>query len=304
MKYACIARHRGEFDVRLMCRVLGVSVSGFYAAAHRAPSQRALTDHRLTLHVRAAYVKSQRRYGAPRVHAELQDAGIRCSRKRVARLMRAAQLRAKRARRWCRTTTSAHPYPIVPNTLGRGFDVRAIGHLNRVWAADITYLPTREGWLYLGIVMDLASRRIIGWAASARLETRLVTSALTMALRRRRIRPGAQPRAAQASLLHHADRGSQYASAEYRRLLACHGIACSMSRKGNCWDNAVVESFFATLKTELVHDVDWQTRNAAQAALADYIEVWYNRVRRHSTLGYKSPVQYELEHMQTHIQAA
>jgi transposase InsO family protein len=282
--------------------VLGVSVSGFYAAVRRAPSQRALTDQRLTLHVRAAYVKSQRRYGAPRVHADLQDAGIPCSRKRVARLMRAAQLRAKRARRSCRTTTSDHAHPIVPNTLARGFDIRAIGHVNRVWSADITYLPTREGWLYLGTVLDLASRRIIGWATSARLETRLATSALTMALTQRRIGEAARPRAQQASLLHHADRGSQYASAEYRRLLARYGIACSMSRKGNCWDNAVAESFFATLKTELVHDADWQTRNEARAALVEYIEVWYNRVRRHSTLGYKSPVQYELENLQKHGQ--
>jgi putative transposase len=305
VKYACIARHQGEFTVRLMCRVLEVSVSGFYASASRAPSQRAMMDQHLTLHVRASHAKSQRRYGAPRVHEDLKEAGMKCGQKRVARLMRANGLRAKRARRWCVTTTSAHAHPIAPNTLDRAFDISAIGQVNRVWTADITYIPTREGWLYLAMVLDLASRRIVGWATSALLEKRLATSALTMALKHRRMCKTARNSAPQASLVHHSDRGSQYASTEYRLLLSGHGIECSMSRKGNCWDNAVAESFFATLKTELVHGADWHTRDEARAALFEYIEVWYNRVRRHSTLGYKSPVQYELENiknMQRHVQ--
>jgi len=285
-----------------MCRVLDVSVSGFYASGSRAPSQRSITDQRLTLHVRASHAKSQRRYGAPRVHEDLKDAGIQCGRKRVARLMRAHGLRAKRAGRCCVTTRSDHTRPIVPNTLDRAFGLGAIGQVNRVWAADMTYIPTREGWLYLAMVMDLASRRIVGWATSSRLERRLATSALAMALRQRLIHNGSKSASRHASLLHHSDRGSQYASEEYRMLLSEHGIGCSMSRKGNCWDNAVAESFFATLKTELVRGADWHTREEARSALFDYIEVWYNRVRRHSTLGYKSPVQYELENMQKHPQ--
>jgi putative transposase len=296
VKYVCIARHRGEFQVRLMCRVLDVSESGFYASEvrkRRAPSIRSTIDQRLTLHVRAFHKKSDRRYGAPRIHRDLRDAGIRCGRKRVARIMRSNGLRAKRTRQFRVTTKSDHVHPIAPNTLDREFDINAIGQVNRVWVADITYIPTREGWLYLAMVMDLASRRVIGWATSSLLERSLATSALAMALRQRMIHnvPG------QASLLHHSDRGSQYASEEYRTLLSGHGVECSMSRKGNCWDNAVAESFFATLKTELVHDADWHTRDEARSALFEYIEVWYNRVRRHSTLDYKSPVQYELDQL-------
>jgi putative transposase len=302
VKYACIARHRGEFHVRLMCRVLEVSVSGFYASEvrqRRAPSERSITDQRLTLHVRASHKKSKGRYGAPRIHEDLKEGGIACGRKRVTRLMRRAGLRAKRARHFRVTTKSDHVHPIAPNTLDREFDISAIGQVNRVWAADITYIPTREGWLYLAMVMDLASRRIVGWATSTLLERSLATSALAMALKQRMIGkdfcnvPGQA--SLKASLLHHSDRGSQYASDEYRTLLSGHGVECSMSRKGNCWDNAVAESFFATLKTELVHGEDWHTRDEARSALFEYIEVWYNRVRRHSTLGYKSPVQYELD---------
>ena len=309
MKYVCIARHRGEFQVRLMCRVLEVSESGFYESVRRRPSIRSTTDQRLALHVRALHKKSSRRYGAPRIHKDLKDAGICCGRKRVARIMRAAGLRAKRARRFCVTTKSDHKHSIAPNTLDREFNISSCGELNRrlnrKWVADITYIPTREGWLYLAMVMDLASRRIVGWATSSLLERSLATSALAMALKQRRIgkdlcnAPGQACLKAslKASLLHHSDRGSQYASDEYRMLLSGHGVECSMSRKGNCWDNAVAESFFATLKTELVHDADWHTRDEAKSALFEYIEVWYNRVRRHSTLGYKSPVQYELEQM-------
>jgi len=170
VKYACIARHRGEFHVRLMCRVLDVSESGFYASVRRTPSIRSAADQRLTLHVRAFHKKSSRRYGAPRIHRDLRDIGIQCGRKRVARIMRANGLKARRTRRFCVTTKSDHAHPIAPNTLDREFDINAIGQVNRVWAADITYIPTREGWLYLSMVMDLASRRIVGWATSSLLE--------------------------------------------------------------------------------------------------------------------------------------
>lgn len=282
-----------------MCHVLDVSVSGFYAAqarAQRAPSARRRTDQQLRLHVRAAHTQSQRRYGAPRVHRELQDAGIRCGCKRVARLMREDGLRARRRRRFRVTTQSDHAHPIADNVLARHFDARAIGGVNRVWAADITYLPTREGWLYLAVVLDLFSRRVVGWATSARLESPLATRALQRALQQRAPDPD-------RALIHHSDRGSQYASTDYRLQLAQHGVTCSMSRKGNCWDNAVAESFFATLKAELVHAADWHTRAEANLALAEYIDRWYNHVRRHSTLGYRSPVQYELEYI-AHARAA
>lgn len=287
--------------MRLMCRMLDVSPSGFYASARRAPSQRATTDQRLTLHVRAAHARSARRYGAPRIHRELRDAGLRCGRKRVARLMREDGLRAKRVHAFRRTTQSDHAHPVADNALARQFDVRAIGAVNRVWAADITYVPTREGWLYLAVVLDLFSRRVVGWATSARLETPLATSALQMAFARRRLDPD---RLLLHPLVHHSDRGSQYASTDYRAHLAVHGVTCSMSRKGNCWDNAVAESFFATLKTELVHGAAWHSRVEATGALADYVDRWYNHVRRHSTLGYMSPVQYELHHALEHTARA
>lgn len=285
MKYACIARHRGEYPVRLMCRVLGVSRAGFYAAQRRAPSGRARADQRLRLEIRAIHRARRQRYGAPKIHTELRcTRGIRCSRKRVARLMRADGLRAKRARRFRVTTQSNHRYPIAANHLGRRFAPGGYTERDQAWAADITYLPTREGWLYLAVVLDLASRRVIGWAVASRLSDELTLSALRRALAYRRPAPGA---------LHHSDRGAQYASGAYQQLLAAHGLQCSMSRSGNCWDNAVVESFFATLKTELVVDARWPTRSAAHRELSVFIDVWYNRQRRHASLGYRSPVQYE-----------
>ena len=209
MKFACIARHRGEFQVRLMCRVLEVSVSGFYDSQARqlcAPSIHATMDQRLMLHVRASHAKSKKRYGSPKVHDDLKESGIRTSRKRVARLMREEGLRAKRARKFCVTTDSKHEHPIALNTLDRQFDIRAVGGVNRVWVADITYIATREGWLYLAVVLDLASRRVVGWATSTMLETSLAMSALGMALRQRMIENGSSMT---TSLLHHSDRGSQ-----------------------------------------------------------------------------------------------
>ena len=286
MKYACIARHRGEFPVRLMCRVLEVSPAGFYASQTRAPSARTRTDQRLRLAIRTAHAASHRRYGAPKIQEDLQASGFAVSRKRVARLMRIDGLRSKRPRAFRVTTHSAHACPVAPNALARHFDVATHNECNRTWAADITYLVTGQGWLYLAVILDLASRRIVGWCADARLDETLTLRALQMALRQRRPTAGA---------LHHSDRGVQYASGAYRQLLADHGIACSMSRRGDCWDNAVVESFFATLKTELASDAGWPTRWAAQRALRQYIELWYNRQRRHQTLGYRTPVQYERE---------
>ncbi|MGH7535451.1 MAG: IS3 family transposase [Gemmatimonadales bacterium] len=286
VRYACIARHRGEFPVRLMCRVLAVSAAGFYAAQRRAPSARAHRDQVLRLKVRAAHTQSRRRYGAPRVHAELQAQGEPVAKKRVARLMREDGLVGRRPRRFVRTTDSRHADPIAPNVLARQFGVDVVPGPNRVWVSDITYIPTREGWLFLAIVLELASRRVVGWALRATLDADLAVAALRMALADRQPGPG---------LLHHSDRGSQYTGALYQALLAAHGIVASMSHKGECWDNAVAESFFATLEVELIQDAAWPTRAAAQQAIFEYLETWYNRERRHSSLGYRSPVAYEAE---------
>jgi len=286
MKYACIARHRGEFPVRLMCRVLAVSPAGFYASRTRAPSTRALADERLMLNVRVAYRESGETYGAPRVHRELRAQGTRVGKKRIARLMREDDLVARRRKRRAHTTDSNHPHPIAPNLLDRQFDVTGVRAANQVWVGDITYIPTREGWLYLASVLDLASRRCVGWAMRETLEAELAVSALRMAVGARRPAPG---------LIHHSDRGVQYACEAYREVLDAHGLVASMSRKGNCWDNAVAESFFATLELELIVRSDWHTRDEARCAIFRYIETWYNRERRHSSLGYRSPASYERE---------
>jgi transposase InsO family protein len=286
MRYACIAGARGAYPVRRMCRLLGVSTAGFYAAQRRRPSPRAQQDQGLRLRVRAAHTKSRRTYGAPRVHAELRAQGVLVAKKRVARLMREDGLVGLRPRRWVRTTDSTHAHPVAPNVLQRQFGVDQVAGLDRVWVSDLTYVPTREGWLYLAIVLELASRRVVGWALRETLDADLALAALRMALADRRPAPG---------LLHHSDRGSQYACGEYRTLLAAHGLAASMSKQGDCWDNAVAESFFATVETEVIMEADWPTRDAARQAIFAYIETWYNRERRHSSLGYRSPVQYERE---------
>lgn len=284
MKYVCIARHVGEFPVRLMCRVLEVSRSGFYAAQRRVPSARARAEARLRLEIRAVHAASRRRYGAPKIHRELRAQGIRCGRKRIARLMRTEGLRATRARAFRVTTQGKHREAVAPNHLQRRFAVSAHPVRDRVWVADLTYLRTRAGWLYLAVILDLASRRVIGWCADAGLDDTLTLRALRMALAHRQPPTGG---------LHHSDRGVQYASAEYQALLAAHEFTPSMSRTGDCWDNAVVESFFATLKTELGAEAPWPTRQAAKRELFDYIEVWYNRKRRHATLDYRTPAEYE-----------
>lgn len=281
-----MARHTDEFAVRLMCRVLAVTPSGFYAWRKRPPSVRAIADERLMLNVRISHNRSGQTYGAPRVHQDLRAEGIRIGKKRVARLMKTGGLAARRRKRSTRTTDSNHRHPLAPNLLNRQFGVNGRRELNRVWMSDITYIPTREGWLYLATVLDLASRRCIGWAMRETLEAELALSALRMGLGARR---------PPAGLIHHSDRGVQYACDDYRALLEAHGVVASMSRKGDCWDNAVAESFFATLELELIVKSDWQTRNEARRAIFGYIETWYNRERRHSTLGYQSPVAYEKE---------
>jgi putative transposase len=289
-----ITRHRGEFEVRLMCRVLEVSPSGYYASRKRPPSWHAVIDEVLMARVRVIHAESGATYGAPRVHLELQAEGLPTSPKRVARLMREDGLVARpRKRHRVATTNSNHAEPIAPNLLARQFDVNGVA-LNRVWVADLTQLPTREGPLYLATVLDLASRRCVGWAMRDTMEVELALSALRMAREARHPAPG---------LLHHSDRGSQYASGEYRAELAAHGMVASMSGKGDCYDNAVAESFFSTLEFELLMQSDWHTREDARRAIFRYIEIWYNRKRRHSTLGYVSPAAYE-EQMEEQVQLA
>ena len=289
MKYACIAAHRRELSVRLMCRVLGVAPSGFYAADQqrlggRAPSRRVRANTRLLLAIRGVHTASHRRYGAPMVHAELTAHGVRCGHNRVARLMRSAGLRGIAPPRFRVTTQSQHRDPVAPNVLARRFQPTAYPARDRVWVADLTYVPTREGWLYLAVVLDLASRRVIGWCADRVLDHSLTLRALDRALALRRPAPG---------LIHHSDRGVQYASAAYQARLREQGIVPSMSRVGDCWDNAVAESFFATLKRELVGPARWATRVEAQRALTAFIDRWYNYQRRHSALGFLSPIAYE-----------
>jgi len=286
VRYACVARHRGEYPLRLMCRVLQVSPAGFYVWRTRAPSARAIADERLMLNVRIIHRRSRRTYGAPRVHRDLRDAGTRVGKKRVARLMQHDGLVGRRPRRRVRTTDSTHPHPIAPNLLDRQFDVNGIRAVNRVWASDITYVPTAEEFLYLAVVLDLASRRVVGWSMQDTLDAELTVAALQMAIARRGPAPG---------LLHHSDRGSQYACGDYQRLLEANGMRVSMSKRGDCWDNAVVESFFATLELELILTTKWATRDEARRAIFQFIEGWYNRERRHSTLGYRSPATYERE---------
>jgi putative transposase len=264
-----------------MCRVLEVSRQGFYAWCQRRASRHRLDDDRLAARIKAIHAGSRGRYGSPRVHAQLRREGARVGKKRVERLMREQGLEARRKRKFRRTTDSNHDLPVAPNVLERDFDTDGP---NQVWVTDITYVSTLEGWLYLAAILDLFSRRVVGWAMSTSLDRGLALDALHMALQ------GRQP---PAGLVHHSDRGCQYASHDYRRLLDAHGIVCSMSRKGDCWDNAVAESFFGGLKSELVNAADFATRAEARTAIFEYIEVFHNRQRLHSSLGYLTPVEYE-----------
>lgn len=282
MKYAFIQEHVSQHSIVRLCESLGVSRGGYYSWLSRPESQRTRKDRQLLPRIRAAFRESRRRYGSPRVHAQLREEGIRCGRHRVARLMRQDRLQARPRRRFKSTTQSAHTQAVAANELQRQFEVAT---LDTCWAGDITYIWTREGWLYLAVLLDLCSRRIVGWAVSDRLTEELTLKALDQALAHRRPRAG---------LLHHSDRGSQYAARRYRKRLALSGVRASMSRRGDCWDNAVVESFFSSLKTELFAGRRGpETRQAAHRELFEYIEVFYNRKRRHSALGYLSPSQFE-----------
>lgn len=265
------------------CALLGVSRSGFYAWCHRPTSCRAVENAHLVGEMRRIHASVDRTYGSPRMPGELAARGWCCGRHRAARLMRAHGIRAKQARRFVVTTDSTHGLPVAPNLVEQQFTA---ARPNQLWMADITYVPTDAGWAFLAVVLDAFSRRVVGWALERQLTTGLVETALARALATRR---------PPAGLVHHSDQGCQYASAAYRASLATAGIRCSMSRRGNCYDNAVVESFFCTLKVERVYDRHYATLEEAHTDLHHYIEAFYNRVRRHSTLGYVSPVVYELQ---------
>lgn len=280
MRYRFIQAEKAQYPVETLCRMMGVARSGFYAWCRQPNSARERENPWLGRHLRACYHEFQGRYGSPRLHRELLARGIRVGRHRVARLMRAYGLRSL-CRRRARRPRPCPPEITAGNDLQREFTAT---HPNQKWAGDITYIATREGWLYVAVLLDLYSRRIVGWAMRSQLSTALTRQALEMALHQRPVVPG---------LLHHSDRGCQYAAMIYQQRLTALGIHCSMSRPGNCWDNAVVESFFATLKTELVHHRRFQTRQQAKTEIFEYLEGFYNRQRRHSTLGYLSPVDFE-----------
>jgi putative transposase len=281
VKFAFIAAEKATWPVAWMCRKLGVSRSGFYAFHRGKESPRASDDRRLAMLVSMAHVSGRRKYGSPRIYRELREEhGVRIGRNRVIRLMQAQGIRGvSRSRRRISTTDSRHNYPVAPNVLMRDFSATAP---NERWAGDITYLRTNDGWVYLAVILDLFSRYVVGWAISKTIDRHLVLKALDQANHRRRPRLG---------LVHHTDQGSQYASDDYQTALVAEGFVCSMSRRGDCYDNAVVESFFGTLKAELGDT--FESLAAADHALFDYIEIFYNRARRHSSLGYLSPEKYE-----------
>jgi putative transposase len=281
MTFRFIDANRHLWPVRVLCDTLEVSAAGYYAWRNRPVSVQQQRRAALLREIEAIHEQVKARYGSPRVHAELLARGHGCCVNTVAQLMRQAGIRAKTARKFRHTTDSDHSRPVADNVLDRQFDPAAP---NEVWLADITYIPTREGWLYLAVVEDLFSRMVVGWSMDATMTSRLVVDALEMAVQRRL--PGTE-------LVAHSDRGSQYASEHYQQLLGKHGIECSMSGVGQCWDNAPMESFFSSLKKELTHHEDYATRAEAKASIFEYIEMFYNRQRRHSTLGYVSPAEYE-----------
>lgn len=267
-----------------LCQVMQVSTSGFYHWLQGKPSQRQLADERMGAKLIAIFRDSQGRYGAPRLHAALKKSGETIGRKRVIRLMKVHGLQAKGKRKFKATTDSNHPYPYGKNLLAQQFN---IDQPNSVFAGDITYISTQEGWLYLAVVLDLFSRKVVGWAMDKRMTRQLVKDAFLMAYWQSKPTHGA---------IHHSDKGSQYASFDFQEMLKAHGFRCSMSGRGNCYDNAVVETFFHSLKVELVHDVIYQTREEAKSSIFNYIEVFYNKNRLHSTLGYCSPEEFEQQY--------
>jgi putative transposase len=283
VKFRFVQEHRAIFRIWKMCEVLSVSRSGFYAWLHREPSGRAREDEAIAVHVREVHRRSHETYGSPRIYAELREEGKGWGRHRVARIMREEGLRARCARRFRWIANKREDLPASPDLLRRKFRASTP---NQAWVGDITIIRTGEGWLHLAMLLDLFSRKVVGWATSASPRQELALAALRMAIEQRQPRSG---------LVHHTDRGSQYSSAEYQNLLDRQGIRCSMSRPGNCLDNAVAESFFHTLKTEWIYHAHYKTRREARLAIFEYIEGFYNTVRRHSSLDYRSPEEYERE---------
>ena len=281
MSFAFIDAEKATFPISRMCRTLGVSQSGFFAWRDRPASLRQRQDMVHLAHIRAVFALSNGTYGSPRMHRDLVDEGHRIGRHRTARLMRENGLVARQKRRFKRTTDSEHAWPVAPNLLAQDFEAE---QPDRKWGADISYIWTSQGWLYLAIVLDLHSRRVVGWATSDRLKRSLAVEALRRAITNRDPAPG---------LVHHSDRGSQYCSVDYQAELRKRGLQISMSGKGNCYDNAMVETFFKTIKSELIWPVAWQTRQQAENAIARYIDGFYNPVRRHSSLGFLSPIAFE-----------
>ena len=281
MRYRAIQGHDRRYPVRLMCRALAVSPAGYYAWRGRPASARETANRVLVAKIRVIHRESRETYGSPSIWDALLKQGHGVGEHRIARLMRAEGIRPKTVKKWRATTQSNHRMPVAANALNRQFTV---AQPNQVWAGDITYVWTTEGWLYLAVVLDLYSRAVVGWALGDRLMGEITQQALSMAIHHRRPKAG---------LLHHSDRGSQYAATAYQQLLTMHGMTGSMSRRGNCWDNACVESFFGTLKRELIYPRQYRTRDEATRDIFEYIEVFYNRRRRHSTLGYHAPAEYE-----------
>jgi putative transposase len=286
MRYQFIEDYRDMFPIHLMCRVLTVSRSGYYAWRIRPVSQREMANCELIKKIKAVHEDSWETYGSPRVYQELKAQGISCGENRVARLMQSHGIRAKQVKRKKMTTKANAAHPVAPNLLNGNFTAE---RPDEKWLADISYIPTAEGWLYLAVIMDLFTRLIVGWSMAARMTSPLVEAALEMALQQRQPPPG---------LLHHSDRGSQYTGKDYQILLKSNIIEVSMSSTGNCYDNAPIESLFGTLKTELVHHRAYRTREEAKGDIFFYIEGFYNRRRRHSALGYLCPVDFELVHQQ------
>ena len=278
---------KAYFPVAVLCRVLGVSRSGYYAWLKRPMCPRKVEDEQISTQIRELHEESRQTYGSPRIHEALLVRGRRVSRKRIARLMNEEGIYGRKRRKFKHTTDSNHPYPIAPNVLERNFKT---DHPDEVWVGDITYVATMEGWLYLAVLIDLCTHQVVGWSMSANIDRFLALDAFDMAVARRRPPPG---------LIHHTDRGSQYACPDYQLALKVNSFQPSMSRKGNCWDNAVAESFFGAIKEELIYRCVFTTRDAARQAIFDYIEVFYNRRRMHSSIGYMSPIEFELANFQS-----
>jgi len=287
MKFQFVAKHQGRYPIRRICALLGISRSGYYAWRNRKPSQREHHMQILINHIQREYRRSRKTYGSPRVYAQLKKQGIACNQKTVAKYMRQEGLKGQRKYRRVVTTNSKHDFPVAPNLLNREFQAE---RPNQKWVSDITYIRTAEGWLYLAGVLDLFSRKVVGWEMSSFIDADLVERALRMALYQRQPAIG---------LLHHSDRGSQYASHQIRDILATNHIQVSMSRRADCYDNAVMESFFGTLKNEWVHHQKYQTRSQARTDIFSYIEGFYNTVRLHSSLGYLSPNEFEAKYIQS-----